>query len=167
MITDLFWNIATSTLALSIDGFILFAALVVGFFPLMKFVPGIGPDVPVARLVAALVAALICFLVGFRIADERELANNLRATVAAQQADLENAAKSAADATQRASAIEKAANEQHQTDLQYIDSLQNIPACLLDDADINGMRRPAFSGRAKSPRSPSQSHGASDAAGNP
>jgi hypothetical protein len=152
MITDIFWNVATSTLALELDAVLLLAALIVGHVPFGKYMPVIGPYVPVARLCALLLALSMCFLLGFRVSNERDVAKNLRAELAAKQADLDIAAKSAADATKRATEIEKASNDRHQEDLAYIESLQNVPACLLDDPDIDGMRHAAFSGRAKSPR---------------
>jgi predicted PurR-regulated permease PerM len=148
MIGDLFWNVATSAPALGFIGLVLLASLAVGFFPLVRFLPVVGPYVPAARLVALLAAALICFLVGFRVADEREQLQNLRATVAIQSADLENARKSAADEFQRASEIEATANAQHETDAQYIRSLalRPVPACLLDDGDIPGRLRARAAG---------------------
>src|SRR5258708_4598409 len=127
MMTDWFWDLATSTPALGFNGLVLLAALAVGFFPLVKYLPVVGPYVPAARLVALLTAALLCFLVGFRVSDERAEMENLRATVATQKADLDNARKSAADASQRASDIEATADAQHETDAQYIRSLALRP----------------------------------------
>jgi hypothetical protein len=50
VITVLFWNVATSKLALGLDGFLFLLALVVGYLPLVKYLPVIGPFVPTARL---------------------------------------------------------------------------------------------------------------------
>lgn len=132
MLTGLFWDIATSTPALGFDGLILLVALVVGWFPLLKYLPGIGAYVPVVRLVAALIALLLCFLVGFRVADEREEAKNLRATIEAQRADLDNSRKSRADEAARAAAIEGEANAQHEQDAEYIRRLEANDACKFD-----------------------------------
>ena len=140
MLTDLFWDVATSTTALSVDAVILLAALAVGFLPLVKYLPVIGPYVPVAKLVAFLVAALLFFMTGFRAADERAEAKDLRAKVAAQQMDLQAAQKAASDETTRANSIEASANEQHQRDEEYISSLKARPACALDSTDIGGVR---------------------------
>ncbi|WP_426526793.1 hypothetical protein [Bradyrhizobium sp. McL0615] len=154
MMSEIFRNVTTSGLALGVDGLILAAALVVGFLPFARFLPVVGPYVPAAKIVAVLVAAVICFKLGFRLASEQEEAGRLRATIAAQKADLDNAAKSAADATQRASEIEASANAQHETDAQYIRSLalRPEPGCLLDDGDIpSGLRkRPADASGARS-----------------
>lgn len=65
--------------------------------------------------------------------------------------DLENASKARSDETERANDIKAKANEQHAKDADYIEQLKNVPACLLNDTDINGMHKPVWSGRAKSP----------------
>ena len=129
MMSEIFWNVTTSALALGVDGLILAAALVVGFLPFARFLPVVGPYVPAAKLVAVLAAALICFKLGFRIASEREEANSLRATIAAQRADLDNAAKSAANANQRAISIEKEADAQRKADDETISTLKLAAGC--------------------------------------
>ncbi len=63
---DLFWTVATSYVVLGLVGLILLAALVVGYFPLLKWFPVIGSYVPVARLVSTLAMGLLCLLLGFR-----------------------------------------------------------------------------------------------------
>jgi len=129
MMSEIFWNVTTSALALGVDGLILAAALVAGFLPFARFLPVVGPYVPAAKLVAVLAAALICFKLGFRIASEREEANSLRATIAAQRADLDNAARSAAFANQRASQIEKDADAKRKADDEYISTLKLAAGC--------------------------------------
>jgi hypothetical protein len=155
MIADLFWRISTSALALGADGLILAAALVVGFIPFARFLPVVGPYVPAAKVVAVLAAALICFKLGFRLATEQQEAKFLRATIVAQKADLDNARKSAVDATQRASEIEAASNAQHENDAEYIRSLalRPVPGCLLDDGDIPSGLRKRSAGAASRARS--------------
>jgi hypothetical protein len=129
MMGDTFWNVSTSALALGVEGLILAAALVVGFLPFARFLPVVGPYVPAARVVAVLVAAVICFKLGFRIAEEREEAKSLRATIAVQRADLDNAAKSAANANQRAISIEKEADAQRKADDETISKLKLAAGC--------------------------------------
>lgn len=129
---DIFWNVATSYFALGIDGLLLLAAAVVGFFPLVKYLPGIGSYVPAARLVAVLVAGLMCFLVGFRVADGRDEAKNLRINLEAKTADLQNTSKSLADETARADKIETAAKGQHDADAEYIGKLEASKSCEFD-----------------------------------
>lgn len=129
MMSEFFWSVTTSGLALGVDGLILAAALVVGFLPFARFLPVVGPYVPAAKVVAVLVAAVICFKLGFRIASEREEAGRLRATIAAQRADLDNAAKSAANANQRAISIEKEADAQRKADDETISKLKLAAGC--------------------------------------
>lgn len=136
MMGDFFWDVATSFPALGIDGLLLLAAAVVGWFPLLKYLPGIGAYVPAARLVAALVALLMFFLIGFRVADEREAAKLLRAQIAVQRADLENSRKSALDEAKRAGDIEAMADDQRKRDHDYIISLEAKPGCVLTDRDL-------------------------------
>lgn len=132
MMGDFFWNVATSFPALGFNGLILLAALVVGWFPLLKYVPAIGAYMPAARLVALLVAALLFFLIGFRVADEREEAKILRATIRTKQADLDNSEKSRADEAARAAAIEREVYAQRETDAEYIRRLEADDACRFD-----------------------------------
>jgi hypothetical protein len=54
-IIEMFWNAATSSTALCFDAAVLLAVLVVGDFSLVRYLPVIGPYVPVARLVTFLV----------------------------------------------------------------------------------------------------------------
>lgn len=126
---NIFWDVATSDFSLTVDGLVLLAALVVGFVPFGKYMPVIGPYVPVARLIALLVALLIVFLIGFRVADEREEKRTLRAIVAAQTADLETSAKAASDAEARANTIEKEANDRRTADDDYIAALKPVAGC--------------------------------------
>lgn len=131
-------DVATSFLALGLNGALLLVAGVVGWFPLLRYLPGIGSYVPAARLVAALVALLICFLVGFRVADEREEAKNLRATVTALEADLENSRKARADDALRSAAIERGADARSKSDAEYISTLEASSACPFDPGDVGG-----------------------------
>lgn len=89
--SDVFWDIAVSYPALCFVAVVLLAALIVGYFPLLKYLPVLGPYVPVARLAAFLAVGLLCFLVGFRISDEREAAKNLKSELAAKTVDLQAA----------------------------------------------------------------------------
>lgn len=152
MLGDLFWNVATSLPMLGLDALLLLAAFVIGHFPLVSYLPGIGPYVPAARLVSVLLAALMFFLIGFRVSDEREEAKSLRATVEAQRADLENSRKSRADEAARADEIADGAKAQHDADVEYIRQLEGSDACKFDpfdgvrDGAARGSSAPAGSG---------------------
>lgn len=136
MLGDAFWNLATSVPVLGIDGLLLLAAAVIGWFPLLKYAPVIGPYVPTARLVAVLVALVMAFLLGARVMDEREEAKGLRIEVAMKQQDLEAAQHANADALARANEIEGKADAQHAMDQDYIAHLQANPACTFDPGPV-------------------------------
>jgi len=132
LIGDLFWGVATSYFALGLDGLVLAVAFAVGHLPLPWSAAQLAPYVAAARMVAVLVAALLFFMIGFRVSDEREEAKNLRATIAAQRADLENSRKARADDAARASAIAEGAQAQHESDVEYIRQLETDDRCKFD-----------------------------------
>lgn len=92
---DLFWSVATSPLVLSILAALFLAGLVVGFAPLLRFIPGLAPYVMLARLVALIALAALSFLIGFRVADERAEVERLKADLAFKQLQLDNEKASA------------------------------------------------------------------------
>ncbi|MGJ4997316.1 hypothetical protein ACQR0Z_23030 [Bradyrhizobium sp. HKCCYLS3077] len=136
MLSQLFWTVATSDLALAFDGLVLLLSAGVGFVPLGRYLPVIGAYVPAARLLAVLVGLGVAFVCGHRVAGEREMLNSLRATLAIKQRDLDIAAKAAADANKRAAQLQEDFNAQHQDDTGYIASLPARPACEFTDADV-------------------------------
>lgn len=142
---DFFWDIATSSMVLSYIGLILGTALVVGYFPLLKWFPLIGTYVPVARLAVILSAALLCFLVGFRVSDARAEAKALRLQLAAKQIDLDAAQNAAAESDKaRNELAEQAKRDQERID-DYAEQLKKRPngACILDPADFpDGVQQP-------------------------
>lgn len=143
--TDLFFDIATSAPALGLDVLLLLAALVVGHVPFGKYMPVIGPYVPVARVAAPIAAAVLFFFLGARVMDERQELQNLRATLLTKQADIEAAAKSAADAKARATIIEKWSNAQSKADADFIATLEARDACPFDPgavAPARGLSKP-------------------------
>jgi hypothetical protein len=101
----------------------------------------LGPYVALIRIVPALVALGGSFALGYRTADDRATVQKLRIALATKQADLDNAAKSAALEKARATEIEARANAQQQSDADYIATLQARPACLLDDDDVRVLGR--------------------------
>lgn len=144
---DLFWDIATSSPVLGIIGLVLAAALVVGYFPLLKWFPVIGQYVPAARLVVIIAAALLCFLVGFRLSDEREEAKSLRLKIEAQSIDLEAAEDAAKQADAARAELAKQAQDDQERIADYAEQLKKRPngACTLGPDDFTGVparRRP-------------------------
>lgn len=139
---DLFWDIATSHVALTVIGIALVAALVVGYFPLLKWFPVIGTYVPVARLAAFILLALICFLIGFRISDERAEADALRSKLAAASVDLEATQQAANEAEAARVELAKQSQADQERIAQYETTLKARPAdgCALTDDDLRWLR---------------------------
>ncbi len=139
---DFFWNIATSYAALSAIGLVLAAALVVGYFPLLKWFPVIGTYVPVARLVVLLSAGLLFFLVGFKVSDGRAEAKSLRAQLAAKQVDLDATQQAANAADKAREELAEQAKQDQERIADYAEKLKKRPngACTLVPDDFGGVR---------------------------
>lgn len=137
---DLFWDIATSSPVLWFVAAVLGAALIVGYFPLLKWLPMIGQYVPVARLVVILTAALLCFLIGFRVADERAETAALRNKVAAQAIDLEAADEAAKESDKAKAELAEQAKADQERIADYAEQLKSRPngACTLTPDDFPG-----------------------------
>lgn len=145
--SDVFWNIATSYPALCFDAVVLLAALVVGFFPLLNYVPVIGPYVPVARLVAILMSGLLAFLVGFRIADERDAMKDLKSEVEAKTIDLDATVEAEKEASAARALLAAQAVADQERIAGYEKALKARPVgdCILTDDDRSWMRKPPAS----------------------
>lgn len=140
--SDLFWNIATSGTVLWLIAIILGAALIVGYFPLLKWFPVLGQYVPVARLVVILSAALLCFLIGFRVADNRAEAANLRHKVEALSIDLEAADEAAKESDKAKTELAQKAQADQERIEKYEAALKASPdgGCTLTDDDLRWLR---------------------------
>ncbi len=88
-ITAIFWSIATSYIVLAAVGAVLIAALVVGYFPLLKWFPVLGAYVPLGKLVSLLAMGLLCGLLATRMTIERYDAKQAAAKVAILQGRLD------------------------------------------------------------------------------
>lgn len=141
-LADLFWSIATTNLTLAVIGALLLAALVVGYFPLLRWFPIIGQYVATARLVAALSACLLFFLIGFRISDDRAEAKSLRLKLAATQIDLGAANDAARKADEARAELAQQAEQDQQRISDYAEQLKKRPngACTLGPDDFDGLR---------------------------
>jgi hypothetical protein len=146
---DIFWTIATSYPALCVDAVVLLAALVVGYFPLLKYFPVIGPYVPEARFMALVMIVLMAFLVGFRISDEREAMKNLKSEVEAKTVDLNATidAENDANAARIELAQQAVADQKRITDYEAALKLRPNGVCALTDDDRKWMRKPPAAGR--------------------
>lgn len=150
---DFFWTLATSYLALSIVAVVLVAALVVGYFPLLKWVPVIGPYVRVAQLVAFLTFGLLCALLDRQSAGSRAEIARLRVDLAFSEMQLSNQLAAAAVKAKLADASAAAAVDAQMKANNYETRLAARPVgdCGLDDDDISGMQniRPRRAGAVK------------------
>lgn len=135
-----FWDVATSSIVLSMIALLLIAALVVGYFPLLKWFPVLGQYVPVARLASILAAALLSFLFGYKVADDRATTSALRNELAVARIDLAAAHKAAdqADAARRELAAQSITDQIRIE--KYAEELKKRPnaACTLTDDDFAG-----------------------------
>ena len=97
---DLFWSVATSYAVLSIIATLFLASLIIGFAPLVRFIPGLAPYVMLARLVALFSLAVLAFLIGVRITDERASLKQARIDLAFAELQLD-AQKHTAETAER------------------------------------------------------------------
>jgi hypothetical protein len=147
MITDIFWNVATSTPALLIVGTIFVAAFVLAHVPLLSKIPQVAPYVLLAAAIAYLALADLALCIGFRISDERAETRRLKVDLAWRDNEIAQQKASAADAERIAAAksaeaeVLKAKVDDYEAKL----ATQPIGDCALDDADLDGLRafRPA------------------------
>jgi hypothetical protein len=111
MLTDLFWNMATSNVVLIAIGVVAIAALIVGHVPFGKYAPVIGPYVVLAQFVAYPTLMLLAFLIGVRISDERAETERLKNDLAFKEQQIENVEATAQDAEQLKAEAEAKAND--------------------------------------------------------
>jgi len=139
---DLFWSVATSYLALSIIGIVLLAALIVGYFPLAKYLPVIGPYIETAKLIAFLLFGLLAFLIGVRITDERAALKQVKQDLAFSQLQLNAQKQSAETADKLRQQAEQQAEQANQKVTDYEAQLAKQPAgcgCNFDDGDVRSL----------------------------
>ncbi|UPJ43946.1 hypothetical protein IVB40_07710 [Bradyrhizobium sp. 40] len=161
MTSGLFWDLATSDVALAIVAVILIASFVVSRVPFVSMIPAIAPYVVLAGFVTYLALAGLMLCVGYRLSDERAALRQLKIDLDWSESQLEQQKATAEDKAQLAK--EKAAEAE---DLKgkvdgYEQRLaaQPVGDCGLDDGDLDGLR--ALRGRAKQPdgRHPSRLRG--------
>lgn len=148
--SGLFWNVATSDVALGILGAIVAASFLIAHVPYVgRLIPAVEPYVVAARLVAIATAAVLCFLIGFRVSDERAALANLKTELAWKDNELGQQKATAEDAERIAKEKTVEANELKTKVDDYEAALakQPVGTCALDDSDISGLR--AFSRRTR------------------
>ncbi|ABE63157.1 hypothetical protein Nham_2365 [Nitrobacter hamburgensis X14] len=138
----LFWSIATSDIALWIDAVILAAALIVGYAPLLKWFPVIGPYVRVAKLVAFLVFGILSAAVSHRLTDESAELARVKIDLAFSQLQLDTQKQAAETAAKLRAEAEAKAEQANQKVTDYEERLAKQPAdhgCNLDSDDVRSL----------------------------
>lgn len=100
MLSDLFWDAATSSVVLGVLVLIGVVAFVVAHVPAFaaRIYPPVAAYSKAAALVQVLAWALLCFLIGFRIADERMATRQLKNDLAFKELQIDQAEETAKDA---------------------------------------------------------------------
>lgn len=143
MMASLFWTIATSYTALTIDGIILLAAAVVGYFPLARYLPVVGAYVEAAKLLFAVMLFVTGVVIGHRIADEGAELARVKTDLAFSQLQLDAQKQSAETAAKLRQQIDEQNATLQKKVTDYEAELATRPdaaGCNLDDNDINGLR---------------------------
>ncbi len=145
----LFWELATSDVALAIVAALLVACFVLSRLKVVAFIPQLAPYTVLAGFLVYLLLADLALCIGFRIADERAQLNQLRIELAWRDNELEQQKATAEDADRIAREKAAEAEELKGKVSDYEDRLAALPPgnCALDDADLDGLR--AFSRRAR------------------
>lgn len=137
MFADFIWSIAYSYPVLGILGLLLLASLVLGYIPLLKYFPVIGPYVLVARFAFPLFIAVLFFLVGARFADERQEMKHL----AAENARLLNHIN-AANSANEADSLQALKDSEQLNDLgkKANETPANDAPCFIDGSSADRLR---------------------------
>lgn len=143
-ISDFLWAAATSEIALSALGLLIFVAGLVGYLPIVSTL--LGGYAKTAKLVFIIALTALVFLLGFRTADNRAESKILRDQIAArddviarQKSSLNTALDAAETASkQRDEAAQRALEAQDEID-DYERRLKDRPnaACLLTPDDFD------------------------------
>lgn len=142
MMASLFWTIATSYTALIIDSVVLLVALVVGYFPLARYLPIVGPYVETAKLLFAVMLFVTGVVIGHRIADESAELARVKTDLAFSKLQLDAQKQSAETAAKLRADAETQAQTANQKVKDYEDRLSKLPAkcgCDFDDDDVRSL----------------------------
>jgi len=142
-VASLFWTIATSDLALWIDGAILIVTAIVGWVPLLRWFPIAGTYVPVARLAFIGVLFIFGICIGHRIADESAELKRSQQELAFKQLQLDAQRQSAETAAVLRNEAEASAATAKQKVRDYEAVLAKQPHddnCTLTDDDLRRLR---------------------------
>lgn len=149
--SELFWDVATSDIALAVVGFLMVVAFMVSK---AGMVPMLAPYALLAGLVYHLALADLALCVGFRIADERAEKAQLQRDLAFKSNQLQQQKATAEDAQRLADEKAAEADKLQEKVSDYEAALEKAQAakpdasCTLTDDDIARLRA-LSNGRAK------------------
>ncbi|MES2030821.1 MAG: hypothetical protein V4477_16700 [Pseudomonadota bacterium] len=121
---------------------VLVAALIIGFAPLIKWLPVIGPYVPLARIVAFVVVVVMALCIGHRLADESAELARVKIDLAFSQLQLETQRQTAETAARLRAEAEANAATANQKVTDYEERLSKLPktcGCDFDDDDVRSL----------------------------
>ncbi|MBR0700188.1 hypothetical protein JQ599_09775 [Bradyrhizobium diazoefficiens] len=140
--SGLFWDLATSDVALAIVAAIMVAAFVVSRIPLVSMIPAVAPYVVFAGFVTYLALTSLALCVGYRLSDERAAMRQLKVDLAWRENELEQQKATAEDKERLANEKAAEAEELKGKVDEYEQRLaaQPVGDCGLDDSDLDGLR---------------------------
>ncbi|MES5483561.1 hypothetical protein QMZ05_12455 [Bradyrhizobium sp. INPA03-11B] len=145
MITDLFWDMATSTISLGVLAAIAALAFLIAHVPAIveRLFPSLEPFTRAAALIHVAAAAALMLFIGYRIADERAETRRLKNDLAWHEQQLEQQTATAEDAERlKQEADEKAAQAKGELDdfrKKYGDD--PAKACAFTPDDLERLRK--------------------------
>lgn len=151
--STMFWDVATSDLALTITAIVMVAAFVVSHMPVVRDLPAVKPYAIAAGIVAYLALAWLSLCVGYRISDDHAETARLKTELAWNANQLKQQKATADDAERIAQ--EKAAEAEelkgkvsdYEKALEAAAAANPQSACALSDDDVARLR--ALSKRAR------------------
>ena len=145
MITELFWDAATSTISLGIFAAIAALAFLVAHVPAIieRVFPSLEPFTRAAALIHIVAAAALMLFIGYRIADERAETRRLKNDLAWHEQQLEQEKATAEDAERlKQEADARAAQAKGELD-EFRNKYGDDPAkaCAFTPDDLERLRR--------------------------
>lgn len=144
--SETFWSIATSDVALTIVAVIMAAAFVISHLPVVRDLPAVKPYAIAAGVIAYLALADLALCIGYRIADEQAETARLKTELAWNKGQLKQQKATADDAERIAQ--EKAAEAEelkgkvsdYEKALEATAAANPQSACALSDDDVARLR---------------------------
>ena len=139
-LADLFWQFATSTIALAILAAIAVAARVASWLGRLPFVPLSARVIVLARPASTLAAIALVFLLGFRLADERSELKQMARDLAFARQQIDNIAATADDAERLQKRADSEVAELKRKAAAYVTDRDPRRFCNFDRFDVERLR---------------------------